>query len=137
MNAAVKQVLIWVFLLTGLICLWRFIGRSAGSSTIHSATYSDLIDKANDSKVKQVTIEGTTATGTFTDGTEFRATIPPDDSLFKALRNHGSNITIRDQTSNVWTSTLISIAPFALLLVLWFFLLRQMQAKSKAANPSQ
>ncbi|MGA1981123.1 MAG: hypothetical protein ABSG84_01510 [Acidobacteriaceae bacterium] len=39
--------------------------------------------------------------------------------------------------SNYWSSILTSVAPFALLLALWFFILRRMQAgKQKAGeNP--
>jgi ATP-dependent Zn protease len=39
--------------------------------------------------------------------------------------------------SNYWSSILTSVAPFALLLALWFFILRRMQAgKQRAAeNP--
>lgn len=137
MNATIKQIVIWVFLITGLICLWQFIGKSTGSSTTESASYSEVLNKAKGGQVKEVTIEGTTVKGTFTDGTEFRTTIPPDDSLYTALENHGASITVRDQTSNFWVNTLISVAPFALLLVIWFFLLRQIQAKAKAAAPPQ
>ncbi|HEY5056811.1 MAG TPA: hypothetical protein VII58_11665 [Acidobacteriaceae bacterium] len=36
--------------------------------------------------------------------------------------------------SNFWTSTLISILPFVLILLFWFFLLRQMR---KGKNTSQ
>ena len=41
--------------------------------------------------------------------------------------------TYKDQNSNYWVSMLVSIAPFALLLGLWFFLLRQMQSGGNKA----
>jgi cell division protease FtsH len=53
--------------------------------------------------------------------------------MYKTLRDHGVNITIKDQSQNQWLSLLISIAPFALLLGLWFFLLRQMQSGGNKA----
>jgi cell division protease FtsH len=53
--------------------------------------------------------------------------------MYKTLRDHGVNITIKDQSPNQWLSLLISIAPFALLLGLWFFLLRQMQSGGNKA----
>src|SRR5277367_4524103 len=43
------------------------------------------------------------------------------------------SLTIKDQSPNQWLSLLISIAPFALLLGLWFFLLRQMQSGGNKA----
>src|ERR1700726_3573331 len=53
--------------------------------------------------------------------------------MFNILPSHGVNVTIKDQNSNFWGSPLISIAPFALLLGLWFFLLRQMQSGGNKA----
>ena len=40
---------------------------------------------------------------------------------------------MKDPGSNFWVSTLVSIAPFALLFGLWFFLLRQMQSGGNKA----
>ena len=136
MNATIKQILIWVFLIAVLVFLWQVL--DGGGSGRHSAKYSDIVGQANDSKIKQASIDGTEVKGTYTDGTKFQTTIPPDDSLYTALKSHGANITVRDQTSNFWVNTLISVAPFALILGLWFFLLRtMMQAKAKAAAPPQ
>ena len=53
--------------------------------------------------------------------------------MYKTLRDHGVNITINDQSPNQWLNILISIAPFALLFGLWFFLLRQMQSGGNKA----
>ena len=53
--------------------------------------------------------------------------------MYKTLRDHGVNITIKDQNSNAWLGFLIQLAPFALLLGLWFFLLRQMQSGGNKA----
>src|ERR1700726_3031164 len=53
--------------------------------------------------------------------------------MFNILRSHGVNITIKNQSPNQWVNLLISIAPFALLLGLWFFLLRQMQSGGNKA----
>jgi cell division protease FtsH len=137
-TSTVKQLLIWVLVIAAGVGLSQFIGKGAGRPSVPTVIYSDLLNQVEDSKVRQVTIDDRTLTGTYADGTEFRAAIPPNDpELYKALESHGVSVTIRDRDSNPRTSFLISIAPFALLLVLWFFLLRQMQAKSKAANPPQ
>jgi cell division protease FtsH len=134
LNSTVKQILIWVFLVTGLISLWEFVGKGAVGTTIQAASYSEVLNKADDSKVKDVVIDGTTMTGHYTDSSSFRTTIPVNDpEMFKTLRSHGVNITNKDQNSNFWVNTLISVAPFALLLGLWFFLLRQMQSGGNKA----
>ncbi|GAC1426526.1 MAG: hypothetical protein NVSMB62_24070 [Acidobacteriaceae bacterium] len=134
MNSTVKQLLIWVLLITGVFCLWTFVGKNMGGSHETAVTFSDLLQKADEGKVKEVTIDGSTLVGHYINNDQFRTTIPvnyPD--MYKTLRDHGVNISIKDQSSNFWVSTLISIAPFALLFGLWFFLLRQMQSGGNKA----
>jgi cell division protease FtsH len=134
LNSTVKQILIWVFLVTGLISLWEFVGKGVGTSTVQTVSYSDVLNKAGDNKIKSVTIDASTMTGQYTDGTQFRTTIPPNDQeMYKALERPGVVMNIKDQNSNFWVNTLISVAPFALLLGLWFFLLRQMQSGGNKA----
>jgi cell division protease FtsH len=134
LNSTVKQLLIWVLLITGVICLWTLVGKSVGGPKPQDASYSDVLNKAQAGQVKNVIIDGTTVTGQYTNNDAFRTTIPANDpEMYTIFRSHGVNISNKDQNSNVWVSTLISIAPFALLLGLWFFLLRQMQSGGNKA----
>ncbi len=132
MNSTVKQLLIWVLLITGVICLWTLVGKNMGAPKEQTPTYSDVLNKAQGGQVKDVTIDGTTLTGHFATNEAFRTTIPPNDpEMYTIFRAHGVNITNKDANSNFWVNTLISIAPFALLLGLWFYHLRQMQSGAK------
>ena len=134
MNSTVKQLLIWVLLITGVICLWTLVGKNVGGAKEQPASYSDVLNKAQAGQVKSVIVDGTTVTGQYTNNDSFRTTIPANDpEMYSIFRSHGVNINNKDQNSNVWVSTLISIAPFALLLGLWFFLLRQMQSGGNKA----
>jgi cell division protease FtsH len=134
LNSTVKQLLIWVLLIAGVICLWTLVGKQMGGPKETAVSYSDVLNKAQDGKVKEVTIDGTTLLGKYTTNEAFRTTIPANDpEMYSIFRSHGVNISNKDQNSNVWVNTLISIAPFALLLGLWFFLLRQMQSGGNKA----
>jgi cell division protease FtsH len=135
LNSTVKQILIWVFLGAGLICLWETVGKSMGATHDQSVTFSELLGKADEGKVSDVTINGTELIGHYTNSKDqFHTTVPANDpDMYKELKDHNVNITIKDQNSNFWLSTLISVAPFALLLGLWFFLLRQMQSGGNKA----
>jgi cell division protease FtsH len=98
------------------------------------ASYTDVLNKAQAGQVKEVTIDDRTVVGHYTTGEQFRTTIPANDpEMYTIFRAHGVNITNKDQNSNYWLSMLVSIAPFALLLGLWFFLLRQMQSGGNKA----
>src|ERR1035438_1659827 len=97
---------------------------------------ADVVSKAKPGHVKSVTIDGTTLTGSFTNNDQFRTTIGPagaDPTMYQTFMDHGVNVINKDQNSNQWLSMLISIAPFLLLLGLWFFLLRQMQSGGNKA----
>jgi cell division protease FtsH len=135
LNSTVKQILIWVFMVTCLFCLWQFVVKGSGMGQDTSISLSQLLDSADQGKVSDVTVNGAEVTGHYRDDKkQFHTTIPgnyPD--MYKTMREHGVNINIKDQNSNAWLSLLIQIAPFALLLGLWFFLLRQMQSGGNKA----
>jgi cell division protease FtsH len=123
-----------VLLIAGVICLWTLVGKNMGGTHETAVSYSDVLNKAQDGKVKEVTIDGTTLVGKYTTGDAFRTTIPSNDpEMYTIFRSHGVNVSNKDQNSNYWVSMLVSIAPFALLLGLWFFLLRQMQSGGNKA----
>jgi cell division protease FtsH len=124
----------WVLVIAGAICLFTYVSKGMGGPKETPVTYSDLVTKAQAGQVKDVTIDGNSVSGHYTDNGAFHTTKPDNDSgLYPILESHGVNISVKDQNSNVWVNTLISIAPFALLLGLWFFLLRQMQSGGNKA----
>jgi cell division protease FtsH len=135
LNSTVKQILIWVFMITCLVFLWQFVVKGTGAGQEKNISLTQLLNDADAGKVSEVVVNGSEVTGHWKDDkTQFHTTIPgnyPD--MYKTLRDHGVNITIKDQNSNAWLGFLIQLAPFALLLGLWFFLLRQMQSGGNKA----
>jgi cell division protease FtsH len=136
LNSTVKQILIWVFMITCLVFLWQVVVKTTGGSQEKNISLTQLLNDADQGKISDVIVNGAEVTGHYRDDqkNQFHTTIPgnyPD--MYKTLRDHGVNITIKDQSPNQWLSLLISIAPFALLLGLWFFLLRQMQSGGNKA----
>src|ERR1700721_2910241 len=136
LNSTVKQILIWVFMITCLVFLWQVVVKTTGGTQEKKISLTQLLNDADQGKISEVTVDGAEVTGKYRDDpkTVFETTIPgnyPD--MYKTLRDHGVNITIKDQSPNQWLNLLISIAPFALLLGLWFFLLRQMQSGGNKA----
>src|SRR6201747_2046048 len=135
LNSTVKQILIWVFMITCLVFLWQVVVKTTGAGQEKNISLTQLLNDADAGKVSEVVVNGSEVTGHWKDDkTQFHTTIPgnyPD--MYKTLRDHGVNITIKDQNSNAWLGFLIQLAPFALLLGLWFFLLRQMQSGGNKA----
>src|SRR6202046_2650875 len=136
LNSTVKQILIWVFMITCLIFLWQVVVKTTGGTQEKTISLTQLLNDADQGKIADVTVNGPEVSGHYRDDPKnlFKTTVPgnyPD--MYKTLREHGVNITIKDQSPNQWLNLLISIAPFALLLGLWFFLLRQMQSGGNKA----
>ncbi len=123
-------------MITCLICLWQFVIKGGGMGQDHNVSLSSFLNDADQGKVSDIIVNGAEVTGHYRDDpkNQFRTTIPANyPDMYKTLREHGVSVTIKDQNSNQWVSLLISIAPFALLLGLWFFLLRQMQSGGNKA----
>jgi cell division protease FtsH len=135
LNSTVKQILIWVFMAACLVFLWQFVVKGTGAGQSKDISLTQLLNDADQGKVAEVTVNGSEVTGKYRDGNvQFRTTIPANyPDMYKTLRDHGVNINIKDQNSNAWLGFLIQLAPFALLLGLWFFLLRQMQSGGNKA----
>ena len=135
LNSTVKQILIWVFMITCLVFLWQFVVKGNGANQEKNISLTQLLNDADQGKISEVVVNGTEVTGHYRDDkNQFHTTIPANyPDMYKTLRDHGVNITIKDQNSNAWLSLLIQLAPFALLLGLWFFLLRQMQSGGNKA----
>jgi len=120
---------------TCLVFLWQFVVKGTGASQEKNISLTQLLNDADQGKISEVTVNGAEVTGKYRDGNvQFHTTIPANyPDMYKTLRDHGVNITIKDQNSNAWLGFLIQLAPFALLLGLWFFLLRQMQSGGNKA----
>src|SRR6202045_4113517 len=135
LNSTVKKILIWVFMIACLICLWQFVVKGAGVGQDHAVSLTQFLNDADQGKISDVVVNNSEVTGQYRDDkNQFHTTVPatyPD--MLNILRSHGVNVTIKDQNSNFWVPTLISIGPFPLLLGLWFFLLRQMQSGGNKA----
>ena len=136
LNSTVKQILIWVCMIACLLLLWQFVVRSTGMGQEKNISLSQLLSDADQNRIKDVMVNDREVTGHYREDakTVFHTTIPANyPDMYKTLRDHGVDITIKDQSSNAWLGILIQAAPFALLLGLWFFFLRQMQSGGNKA----
>jgi cell division protease FtsH len=128
--------LIWVVTLGCLLLGWRFV--VSGMQQTHDRTISltDLQNFAEQQKISTITVNGVQATGSFKDPKDgtFNTTIPTNyPDLYKDLRDHGVNVTIKDQNGNLWFSVLLNVAPILVLLALFLFMMRQMQSGGNKA----
>jgi cell division protease FtsH len=132
----VKQLLIWVLTLGCLLVGWRFVAQNMAASHEKTISLTNLQDDAEAGKIASITVNGVQATGTYKDSKDgtFSTTIPANyPDLYKDLRSHGVNVSIKDQSSSLWVSMLLNLLPIAVLLALFLFMMRQMQSGGNKA----
>ncbi len=92
-------------------------------------SYSDFITAIDAGKVVSVTIQGNDIIGKYVDGKDFRTYKPLDAKVTDKLIEKKVTISARPEEEKVsWFSIFISWFPLILLVGVWIFFMRQMQA---------
>ena len=91
--------------------------------------YSEFVTAVDAGKVASVIIQGNDIIGKFSDGKEFRSFKPADANLTPKLLEKKIAVSARpDEEKFSWFSIFISWFPLILLVGVWIFFMRQMQA---------
>ena len=135
MNSTVKQLLLWVSLIACLLILWQYVAKTTGGGKEDLVSVTQFLNDSDAGKIQDATVNANEVTGHYKDKKEsFRTIIPSNyPDLYKSLREHGVNVTIKDQTPSVWMNAIIGLLPVALLLGLFLFMMRQMQSGGNKA----
>jgi cell division protease FtsH len=92
-------------------------------------SYSEFLNMVEQGEVSQVTIQGDKISGNSNQGRFFKTFAPKDLELIKILRNKDIEITAKPDDTSPWYMTiLVSWFPMLLLIGVWIFFMRQMQA---------
>jgi cell division protease FtsH len=119
---------LWVVILLMILLLVTMLRQSQTAPT--EIPYSDFVAKVESGEVARVEIEEGRIQGLLESGEEFTTYAPViTDDLIQVLRSQGVEIAARPaRESPVWQQLLIMWFPFLLLIGLWVFFVRQMQA---------
>ncbi len=90
--------------------------------------YSDFLAMVDENRVQQVVIQGQELTATDTNGHKYKIYTPDDPDLIKTLRAKNVRIVAKPPTESPWYNILISWFPMLVLIGIWVFFMRQMQA---------
>ena len=90
-------------------------------------SYSDFLNMVDNGGVNQVTIQGENITGMSGQG-PFKTYAPKDPELISLLRSKGVAITAKPMEESPWFQVFLSWVPMLLLIGVWIFFMRQMQA---------
>jgi len=124
-----KNIALWLLITLIMIFLFNYfntVEHAKGRSTIN---YSKFVELVKADKVVKVTLQGEEISGELTDGKSFKSYSPPDQDLVRLLQSKKVEITAKPKDDSPWyTTLLISWLPMLVLVGIWIFFMRQMQA---------
>ena len=92
-------------------------------------SYTEFLSMVDEERVAEVIIQGQELIGTDVNHTRFRVFAPQDGDLIKILRDKGVTISAKPPAESPWyMSVLVSWFPMLVLIGVWIFFMRQMQA---------
>ena len=127
MNPFYKNLALWLVITLMMVMLYNLFSKQNLAET--SISYTDFLAMVDDERVKQVLIQGQELFVSDVDGNRLKVFAPEDSDLIKILRNKGVVISAKPPSENPWyMSVLVSWFPMIVLIGVWIFFMRQMQA---------
>jgi len=127
LNSLQKNIALWLFISLVFVLLWHLFNQP--KSTQESIIYSDFISYAEKGQIVEVTMQGESITGKLSNGKSFKTYAPKDASVVPLLKEKGVKIASKPVDESPWyMNVLISWVPMLLLIGVWIFFMRQMQA---------
>jgi cell division protease FtsH len=127
LNPFNKGIFVWLFII--LLILFLFNIYNKPRKNYENLVFSDFVESISSDQITSVTIQGRNVTGVLKDGREFKSFVPEEAELVKLLRQHKVRIQAKpDDETGIWQSILVSWFPMLLLIGVWIFFMRQMQA---------
>jgi cell division protease FtsH len=120
----------WFWFLAGLMVLFALTGlQGPGAGGAERLAFSDFLAEVETGRVAEVTIRDQDVTGSFADGGEFRTFAPQGADLVGPLSENGVRINAEPKPGpGLLGSLLASALPILLLVGVWIYVMRRMQA---------
>ena len=131
MNATIKTLVFWLVIVLSAFLLWQVVKGDHNQQKTPEISYSEFLSQVEGGNVAKVTISKTQVYGEYHSGSSFRVTAPiSQEGMLLALHQKNVEIWFRDDAnSGGWPTWLLNVAPLILLAALWFFMIRQVNAK--------
>jgi cell division protease FtsH len=127
LNPFYKNLALWLVITLMMVMLYNLFSKQHLAET--NISYTDFLAMVNDERVSDVVIQGQELFVTDTNRNRFKVYAPQDTDLIKILRDKGVVISAKPPSENPWyMSVLVSWFPMIVLIGVWIFFMRQMQA---------
>jgi cell division protease FtsH len=129
-----KTIGLWVILIVLFVAFYNFF--SQGNEQVQEPSFTQLLTKIEDKKVREISVKGNTYSGKFADTNDkFRTTGPTaDTSMLTKLQGMGVDVKYeKEEQNNLWLTILGQWMPVVFLFLFFIFFMRQLQGGSGKA----
>jgi cell division protease FtsH len=127
LNPFYKNLALWLVITLMMVMLYNLFSKQHLAET--NISYTEFLEMVNEERVSDVVIQGQELFVTDTNRNRFKVYAPQDTDLIKILRQKGVVISAKPPSENPWyMSILVSWFPMIVLIGVWIFFMRQMQA---------
>jgi cell division protease FtsH len=127
LNPFYKNLALWLVITLMMVMLYQLFSKQHMAET--SISYTQFLAMVDDERVASVVIQGQELYVSDVNDGRFKVYAPEDTDLIKILRQKGVVINAKPPSENPWyMSVLVSWFPMIVLIGVWIFFMRQMQA---------
>jgi len=127
LNPFQKNLALWIIITLLMVLLYNLFSQQRLSET--SISYSEFMSRVEEGHIAEVIIQGQELSVTDDTRKRFKVYAPQDAELIRTLRDKGVAISARPPEESPWyISVLVSWFPMIVLIAVWIFFMRQMQA---------
>jgi cell division protease FtsH len=127
LNPFYKNLALWLVITLMMVMLYNLFSKQHLSET--NISYTEFLAMVDDARISEVVIQGQELFVTDVNRNRFKVFAPQDKDLVQILREKGVVISAKPPSENPWyMSILVSWFPMIVLIGVWIFFMRQMQA---------
>jgi cell division protease FtsH len=126
-----RNLVLWIVIAVLLVFLFNLFQGTSQHANATNFSYTQFTQDVTQGEVRKITVQGDQIHGELKGGQTFTTTVPANDpSLWATLKEHDVNVTVQpaDEGMPTLVSVIINWFPMLLLIGVWVFFLRQMQA---------
>jgi cell division protease FtsH len=120
--------------------LWKMASQGGPATHEDEPTYTNFLNKVENGTVKDVTVllspNSAEIEGEYRDGGKFKGVTIANSAIpdvTKTLQDKGVLFNYKEVRNSDWFNLIIELSPFIVLLAIWIFMMRQMQAGGNKA----
>ncbi|MEJ6478807.1 MAG: ATP-dependent zinc metalloprotease FtsH, partial [Octadecabacter sp.] len=126
-----RNLAVWVVMFLLILALFNLFSSGTGTPAANAKNYSDFVTAVENGMVANATLDGEQIRYRGTDGRDYVVIKPADAEVTNLLIDNNVPTTAKSQQTNGFTSFLMNLLPFLLLIGVWIYFMNRMQGGGK------